>query len=114
MRYAHYCESCDGRSPVRYTRHDAKQDRADHRHQHHGDLRPADRIEEVPGFLSATAGALAADARRAAREGVRAAGRSSLISRILGETSMKQALRLLLGGVGVIVVIEFVTRCARH
>ncbi|MGW1840675.1 hypothetical protein [Streptomyces sp. NPDC002067] len=114
MRYAHYCESCDGQSPVRYTRHEAKRDRDEHRRRTHHDLRPPDRIDEVSGLLSVVASAAAADARQAVRRGARAAGQSSLMSRICGETSMKQALRLLIGGASIIFFIEVATRCARR
>ncbi|TBO57530.1 hypothetical protein EYS09_22220 [Streptomyces kasugaensis] len=91
MRYAHYCESCDARSPHRHDDYEAKRDRDLHRRIAHHRLEPRDRIEEIPGPIHTTASALLSGAAAGARRAARSHG----MQQMRQTTYWKQAVRLL-------------------
>jgi len=104
VRYVHYCEPCDARSPERDTDHEAKADRALHRRRAHHGLRPADRIEEIPGPVSIAASAILSGLGHAARAGARRLATSDAVRQVRASTYWQQAVRLLAIGTGVLVL----------
>ncbi|CAM5682451.1 MULTISPECIES: hypothetical protein [Streptomyces] len=110
MRYVHYCAACDARSEERATEYQAVADRDQHRrHAHHG-LRPADRIEEIPGPLAIVARALLGALWTAARAGGRHIAASDTTREIRRSTYWQQAVRLLAIGVGIIALLALTVR----
>ncbi|KOT79256.1 hypothetical protein ADK70_31275 [Streptomyces rimosus subsp. pseudoverticillatus] len=107
MRYVHYCAACDARSEERATEYQAIADRDQHRRRAHDGLRPADRIEEIPGPLAIVARALLGALWSAARAGGRHLAASDTVREIRRSAYWQQAVRLLVIGVGVIVVLSF-------
>ncbi|WP_164992845.1 hypothetical protein [Streptomyces lydicus] len=110
VRYVHYCEPCDARSPERATDHEAKTDRAVHRRRAHHGLRPADRIEEIPGPLSIAVSALLSALGHAARTGARQAATSEALRQVRASPYWQQAVRLLAIGTGVLVLGAVIAR----
>ncbi len=110
VRYVHYCEPCDARSPERATDHEAKADRAVHRRRAHHELRPADRIEEIPGPVSIAASAILSALGHAARTGAKKAMASDAVRQIRASAYWQQAVRLLSIGTGVLVLGAIVIR----
>ncbi|MEU7156030.1 hypothetical protein AB0A98_06235 [Streptomyces chrestomyceticus] len=113
MRYVHYCTACDARSEERDTEYQALADRDQHRRRTHHGLRPADRIEEIPGPLAIAARVLLGALWSAARAGVRHLAASDTARQIRRSEYWQQAVRALAIGVGVVVLLALVVRGLR-
>ncbi|MFG2400741.1 hypothetical protein [Streptomyces lydicus] len=104
MRYVHYCEPCDARSPERATDHEAKADRAAHRRRAHHGLRPTDRIEEIPGPVAIAVSAAWTIFGHAVRSGARRLATSEAVRQVRASAYWQQAVRLLAISAGVLVL----------
>ncbi|MFG2826079.1 hypothetical protein ACGFWI_01130 [Streptomyces sp. NPDC048434] len=104
MRYVHYCEPCDARSPERADSHEAAADRDDHRLRAHHGLAPRDYIAEIPGPLAIAGRALVAVLATAARAGARHLAASDAVRQVRASAYWQQAVRLLAIGTGVLVL----------